>query len=54
MHQTKTYSLFYPVRDKEYLTVFSGEKIARQNNDLNWWGNFDQSTNSMIGFDRLA
>lgn len=37
MHQTKTYSLFYPVRDREYLTVFSGEKIARQNNDLNWW-----------------
>ena len=32
----------------------SEEKIARQNNDSNWWHNFNQITNSIVGFDRLA
>ena len=32
----------------------SGEKVARQNNNLNWWENFNQSTNSILGFDRLS
>ncbi|NBB22394.1 hypothetical protein GVN20_23780 [Runella sp. CRIBMP] len=31
----------------------TGEKIARLNNDSNWWDKFDQSTNSIVGFDIL-
>ncbi|MEP7319834.1 MAG: hypothetical protein ABI921_13860, partial [Panacibacter sp.] len=32
----------------------SGEKIARQNDDINWWDNFNQATNSIVGFDHLT
>ena len=31
----------------------TGEKIARQYDDLNWWDKFDQTTNSIVGFDVL-
>ncbi|HEU5164024.1 MAG TPA: hypothetical protein VFU29_00715 [Chitinophagaceae bacterium] len=31
----------------------TGEKIARQNDDTNWWDKFNQKTNSIIGFDVL-
>lgn len=31
----------------------TGEKIARQNDDSDWWENFDQTTNSIVGFDLL-
>jgi hypothetical protein len=31
-----------------------GEKIARLNNDSDWWLNFNQDTNSIIGFDILC
>lgn len=30
-----------------------GERIARQNNDSDWWQNFNQVTNSIAGFDVL-
>jgi hypothetical protein len=52
-------------RDQDLLIVLSGqgqgifdciagEKIARQNNDSNWWDNFNQETNSIKGFDHLS
>lgn len=31
----------------------TGEKIARQNDEINWWDNFNQRTNSILGFGRL-
>jgi hypothetical protein len=32
----------------------TGEKIARQHNDVDWWQSFNQTTNSIIGFDILG
>ena len=31
----------------------TGEKIVRQHNDTDWWQGFNQTTNSIIGFDIL-
>lgn len=50
--------------NQDYLIVLSsqgqgifncktGEKIARRNEDSNWWGKFNQTTNSIVGFDLL-
>ena len=53
LHQDKTSCLYYQVRDKEYLTALKGEKVARLNNDSDWWQNFNQTKSSIDGFDIL-
>jgi len=50
--------------DQDFLIVLSsqgqgifncktGEKVARQNDDSDWWDKFNESTNSIVGFDFL-
>jgi len=50
--------------DQDFLIVLSsqgqgifncktGEKVARQYDDSNWWDKFNESTNSIVGFDFL-